>query len=194
MDERPITCQYVFTETEYRKSIDCLFRGQATAIQLFGLVITLIFIALINWGLYLEYKDGQLSDNHGIKWGDVSSAELPFGSGLVIQLLLVCTPLYAYIFQFYFRRSANRNKQVVIKIDETKIDERTNNVDSSYQWHELSGAKECKAGFVLLVRRRHYWKQLFYWLPMHGFASSEAIDQCRTLIQSHTKDFKRVAF
>ena len=162
-------------------------------IQLFGLGITLIFIALVNSGLYLEYKDGQLSDTNGIKWEDILSAEIPFGSGLVIQLLLLYTPLYAFIFQFYFRGQPERNQHVTFTIGASKIEGRMNGVDTIYQWQTLICAKESKAGFVLLAEKRR-WKHLCYWFPKNGFSSAEAIEECRTLIQGHVKDFKRVSF
>jgi hypothetical protein len=193
MAETSLACQFVFTDTEYRKSIDCLYRGHARGIQLLFLGIILVFIALITCGLYLEYKDGQLSDKNGLKWGDVLSAETPFGSGFVILLILMYTPLYAFIFQFYFRGQPERNQHVTFTISASKVVGRMNGVDKIYPWETVTGAKESKAGFLLLAGKRG-WMHLCYWLPKHGFASPEAIEQCRVLIREHIKDFKRLNF
>jgi len=182
-------CEFVFTDAEYRKGI-VYYRELRSRhySQWIWLAITVVFVLLVTDGLYVEYKNGELSDANGLKWGDILSAEAPFGIALVFQLLIYFTPFYGFVLQPFFYGSVNRNQNHLFRIGPDNFMEEMTDSTCSYQWSAFKSAREFPDGFILVLGKRH-----FYWLPKHGFASPQDIDLCRAFLHDHIKDFRALS-
>jgi hypothetical protein len=175
MSLEPLTCRYVFSPKEYQHAMQCFWQH--------SWLKWLLLVLLVPFGMqvYAEF------------FPDPNSPPITFGSVFFDFLPGVIFLIFVGLFlkyggQFYFRRTAHCNQEMIYTLREDGVHVKNPLSESEMKWPIYARTTESTYGFSLF----HQGKRMFNWLPKDGFDSTESIDLCRELLRRMIKDAKQL--
>jgi hypothetical protein len=108
---------------------------------------------------------------------------------VLLGIAVVGCLAYFWLIRRAIRNSPWRDQDVAYALDQTGYTFEAPSIRSRVEWLRVTNARELSSGFIFFMGQR---KRIYIWLPKHGFSSPEDIDHCRTLLQEHIKDFRRL--